>query len=574
MMRNSVFPVLLVLAFHTTRAQTIESTSKTYSFFIEKEAHYCEKPNALPEPVLENLQFSDANDNGLLEAGEKCNLRFTLKNRGKGHACRLSIGLKETGLASGISLPQDVVLSELAPGESKTLNLEISGTMAQKTQKTELLLTVIEKNHFDALPVKISVEVQAFQPPQVEIVGEQFSSEKGSLTAGSEIVLTARVQNLGKGSAEDVKLQFELPAQNVFPTNQTEFAIGRLGAGEYKTIEFPFMVNKRYEASRLPVKMLLSEKMGIYAQNKEVSAEMNQIINLPHHMEVKPNENKEGTIEKVELNSDVDRDLPKTSMSNPDAIALVIGNRDYVNTKKVDYALEDASSIRNYLVQVLGYKESNVIFQANADLDYFNTWLGTEKNRGKLSTRVKPGLSDVFIYYCGHGAPDLSKEGGQKGYIVPVKCDPNYVANSGYALETFYRNLEDLPAKSITVVLDACFSGAEIIQQASPLIIKTKMPELKKSCVLASSEATQVSNWYPEKKHGMFTYFLLKVLQNPSLADQNRDNKLTMEEMYQFINSKSEGVPFWSSQIHGPGREQNPVLLGPAAGERVLMEWK
>jgi hypothetical protein len=52
---------------------------------------------------------------------------------------------------------------------------------------------------------------------------------------------------------------------------------------------------------------------------------------------------------------------------------------------------------------------------------------------------------------------------------VPVECNPNYVENSGYSLDVFYQNLAQLKAKSLTIVLDACFSGANVFQQNSSI---------------------------------------------------------------------------------------------------------
>ncbi|MEO1655180.1 MAG: hypothetical protein AAFU64_16660, partial [Bacteroidota bacterium] len=128
-----------------------------------------------------------------------------------------------------------------------------------------------------------------------------------------------------------------------------------------------------------------------------------------------------------------------------------------------------------------------------------------------------------------------------------------------------------LPARSIVVALDACFSGENIYENISPIVIKSKGAlGLKDGALLASSAADQVSTWYNEKGHGMFTYFFLKAIHNKN-ADRDRDNQLTLEEIHAFIADQSEGVPYYARRLHGIN--QTPVLKGQNM-KRVLVEYK
>jgi hypothetical protein len=53
-----------------------------------------------------------------------------------------------------------------------------------------------------------------------------------------------------------------------------------------------------------------------------------------------------------------------------------------------------------------------------------------------------------------------------------------------------------------------------IIRQASPLALSVENPLLgiENATGFLASGPEQVANWYPKKKHGMFTYFFLKGL--------------------------------------------------------------
>ncbi|CAN2040079.1 hypothetical protein GMMP15_1530042 [Candidatus Magnetomoraceae bacterium gMMP-15] len=256
---------------------------------------------------------------------------------------------------------------------------------------------------------------------------------------------------------------------------------------------------------------------------------------------------------------DIEQNLPKTKMKNKDGIAVVIGNKNYQQTKKVDFAINDAMTMKKYLVEVIGYREGNVFFKKDAFKGDFETFFGTDKNhRGKLYNAVKRNKSDVFIYYSGHGAPGQKD---RRGYFVPVNADPQYVELAGYSADTFFKNLSKIRAKSFTVVLDCCFSGAELLKDVSPMNIEVDMPvqSLKNGVILTSSKGTQFSSWYREKKHGMFTYFFLKAIHSKK-ADFDGNNKLTFGEIFRFVSDKSDGVPYFARRFNGV--EQTPTIDG------------
>lgn len=256
-------------------------------------------------------------------------------------------------------------------------------------------------------------------------------------------------------------------------------------------------------------------------------------------------------------------------MVQANSVAVVIGNRAYQKTKEVKYAVRDARSIRNYLIDVMGFKPGNIIYMENASYSDFKLVFGSKDNpKGKLFNTIKPGLSDVFVFYSGHGAPGLKD---QKAYFVPTEADPQYVELTGFPADVFYDNLAKLPAKSVVVALDACFSGVNVFENISPIVIKSKGAlGLKNGALLASSKADQVSSWYNEKGHGMFTYFFLKAIHNQN-GDLNGDKQLTLQEIYQYIASNTDGIPYQARRIHGV--EQNPVLKGQNPN-KVLVTYK
>jgi len=257
---------------------------------------------------------------------------------------------------------------------------------------------------------------------------------------------------------------------------------------------------------------------------------------------------------------DVDISIPRVNASNNKGIAVVIGNMEYTHNDipNVDYAINDANTMKNYLINMLGYHEENIIYIENAQKADFESIFGTQtEHKGKLYNYIKPNQSEVFVYYSGHGAPDLSNK---KAYFIPSNSDPNYVRIYGYPVEQLYKNLEKIQAKSITVVLDACFSGGSqqgmLIKNASPMYIDVNMPLFsRKINLLTSAAGDQISSWYPKANHSLFTYYLMRAIRGE--ADSNKNREITFKEVNEYLK---DHVPYMARRMYG--REQMPGFKG------------
>ena len=268
------------------------------------------------------------------------------------------------------------------------------------------------------------------------------------------------------------------------------------------------------------------------------------------------------TLEMITSNIEV---APKTSVHRPDAIAIIIGNKNYQDhhIPMVKFAVQDATLVKKYLVNTLGFDEKNIVLVSDAKKDDFEKFFGTESNyKGYLYNHVAQDRSDIFIYYSGHGAPDTNTK---KAYLVPTSADPSYINITTYSLDILYDNLEklnnDKKPKSITVVLDSCFSGGSnggmIIRDASPIFIETTTPLLSmdNAVVFTSSQGDQISSWYSEKQHGLFTYFFLKTIKT---AAEN-GAQLTAEDMEKSLQ-EPDSINDYARKLYN--RDQVPQITG------------
>ena len=212
-----------------------------------------------------------------------------------------------------------------------------------------------------------------------------------------------------------------------------------------------------------------------------------------------------------ELNENsLDTDIPDTELTSPNTFAVIIGNEHYQRVAAVPYAQNDAKVFAAYCEKTLGLPAQNIRLYEDAT---FGTLLAAVDDIRNIAKAYK-GDIHVLFYYAGHGIPD---ETNRSAYLLPVDADGQQKA-ACYSLEQLYRTLEGLGARSVCVFLDACFSGAQrgegMLAAARGVAIKPKASQPGGNVVVFSAATGEETAYpYDEKGHGLFTYFLLKKLQ-------------------------------------------------------------
>ena len=254
--------------------------------------------------------------------------------------------------------------------------------------------------------------------------------------------------------------------------------------------------------------------------------------------------------------SDVDINIPMVSADNSNTFAIIFANENYQEETKVDYALNDGETFKNYCHKVLGLPLKNIHIRKDATLNNMRSeliWMQKVAN-------AYQGEAKIIVYYAGHGIPD-EKTGN--AYLLPVDGNGS-VIETGYSLQKLYQQLGDLPAKNVTVFMDACFSGAKrgegMLASARGVAIKAKA-QTPKGHMVVFSAAQGDETAYPlsEQQHGLFTYYLLKKLKETK-------GDATYEELYNYIQ-KQVG----RTSIVDNGKSQTPTVTPSVS---VANSWK
>ncbi|TSA28289.1 hypothetical protein D4R71_01055 [bacterium] len=521
-----------------------------------------------PPSLKLSAELNEPSGNGFLDGEEKGEIVVQIMNSGKGPAFGVIVDIKNSAVNPNLTYSRTRVPGEIAPGEKKEVSFDIEANENISRATQTFTISALESNGFSPDPIILSFETHPIVLPDISLIdyGVITASGDSEIIPGETANITLRFQNIEQGKAEDIVFKLNLPNNVYFnPESKQEYSLDILPSGEYQDLEFSILTSNEVD-DQIELSISMIEKHT--TKKYPLTIEINKPLRSLREFVQKGIENETTPIIIAsDLTVDISNNIPKSQKTNSDAIAVVIGNRNYLKAKNVDYAINDAILMKEYLINSFGYKDGNIFYLKNASKGEFELFFGTKDNfKGKLFNAIKENTSDVFIFYSGHGAPSLKNN---KGYFVPVECDPNYVELGGYSLVTFYDNLAKIPTKSLTIVIDACFSGADIFENISPIITKTSNPiiSLNNGIVFSSSKDSEVSSWYNEKKHGMFTYFFLKSIHNKN-ADINNDNKLTANEIIKFISNNSEGVPYYTRRIHG--LEQHPQLLGKNIERAVI----
>jgi hypothetical protein len=138
--------------------------------------------------------------------------------------------------------------------------------------------------------------------------------------------------------------------------------------------------------------------------------------------------------------------------------ALIIGIDKYENVQNLNYAVKDAESIQEILVNTFDFPKDNVRLLANEDA----TKQSIIEAFSDITTKAEDN-DRVLIYFAGHGETMDLPDGGEMGYLLPVDGnDENlYVSSIGMAE---LKNISLMSkAKHLLYLVDACYGGIAAI---------------------------------------------------------------------------------------------------------------
>lgn len=197
--------------------------------------------------------------------------------------------------------------------------------------------------------------------------------------------------------------------------------------------------------------------------------------------------------------------------------ALVIGINAYRHVGPLAYARNDATEMRDILVNELGFPEDNVTClldeQATRDSilrSYFRF------------TKDDVGLDDrVFVFFAGHGQT-LTGSRGEVGFLVPHDAVLDDYSTF-VRWDELTRNAELIRAKHVMFVMDACYGGLALTRNTLPgsarFLKDMLLRHARQVLTAGKADETVSDSGGPLAGHSVFTGHLIEALRGNAASE-------------------------------------------------------
>jgi len=262
----------------------------------------------------------------------------------------------------------------------------------------------------------------------------------------------------------------------------------------------------------------------------------------------------------------LERWLSKPTVWTPEARrcmwVLAVGVSQYKNPQvpALPFARSDAEKVQNWFhnLDVEGITRENihVLFDEQAT---------RENLLAQIDWLRKQALPEdaVFVYFAGHGAPELSPDGTSVDakYLVLYNTDPSQLFATGLPIDELTRRLESVKAKTQVLILEACYAGPvgqEILKKTPtadleirPRLIQ-QLGEQSGRVILSASSGRQMAIGSDEIKGSLFTHYLLDAWGDGSqrlLSDQFEEARYQVRRESNRLGSLQEPAKFGDQNV-------------------------
>jgi hypothetical protein len=203
--------------------------------------------------------------------------------------------------------------------------------------------------------------------------------------------------------------------------------------------------------------------------------------------------------------------------------AFVIGaNNGGEGRVLLKYAVSDAAKFKKVMIDLGGVESEDMFTLYNPDKTNFYSSVA------KLASKIKkdaPGYRkrELFFYYSGHSDSTGLLLGRDKVSYSELK-----------------KAIKDIDVDVRIVILDSCSSGAFTRTKGGsvePSFLVDSSYDMKGNAFMTSSAADEVSQESDYLRSSFFTYYVIAGMRGA--ADISQDNKITLNEVYQFAYSST-----------------------------------
>ncbi|MFN8665849.1 MAG: caspase family protein [Gemmatimonadaceae bacterium] len=492
---------------------------------------------AAPATLRGSVTWRDDDGDGALAPGEGGRVTLAVANDGPGEARAVRASLVVESPASGVSVSVAPSTPTIASGGTRDFTFRLTADSAQSATEIVVVARASEANGFDLSPaLRLRIPARAAGAPRLVVRETRLddASRDGRLAPREVGDLTIRLGNDGDAATPPLRARLWRGGDLFLAAGARDtFSLGAIPAGGTSTIALSLYTNSR--AGDTALRLELADARGrVLARlpiELSVTGRPSGVLDVVAARDSSGSAAREGT-----SSAAVDRDLPVAATRRPDAIAVLLGVERYKQLPDARFAERDVALMRRYAVEALG---------VNDDVEHLYARTGADVTGGELRklfgeagwlARRVTANTDLVVYWAGHGAPDAAR---RSPFLLPWDADPAFVGETSFALGDLFDRLARLPARSIVVILDACFTGVARDGQAlapgtRPTVLSVEHPALvrRQMGVITAARGVQLAGDLPDARHGLLTYWIARALRGEADTDSNRT--ITIAELGRF----------------------------------------
>lgn len=541
-----------------------------------------QKAAVMPELQIKGVTLNDNNSNNRVEAEERFMMSVTVSNPADEDLEDVSVQFASlTDQEEWFEFDDHMInIPKLKAHRDTVINFRGTSNVALVSDDISVKFRGTASNMFTSTEHDWSFEALGINACKPIITKYWvYTDSHRPIRQGDRVNLRMTIKNDGKDLAKNVKVDLQWP-EGIYAPAQN-LTIASMKPGEVQDINATFTVDT-LSHSDLTIVAMISDYTQLHNKveylsfaanrmNAEVSLEGGAAMRFQYggdNMAYGGGYNMPAAPQLITSGQDMSQEITANAShvsellegieptAKPDKFkyAIVIGNEDY-NSKKstmsdepnVDFARYDAEVFAEYAKNYMGVPEKNVFLMKDAT----SYEMRRQLDRITSICKENPDTYELILFYAGHGQhDDKSKE----TYLMPVDISlqtPTY----GLKLDDVYAQLGSCGAKKTMVFMDACYSGI-----GRGIILNVKEAPVKGNVVVfTATSSSQRSMPYKEKKHGMFTYYLLKTIKDNA-------GKLTVKDLYEQTRSE---VTRESIMVNDS--KQSPELI---SGEGIENGWE
>lgn len=237
------------------------------------------------------------------------------------------------------------------------------------------------------------------------------------------------------------------------------------------------------------------------------------------------------------------------------SVIAVIGIDRYQAWPQLHNAVGDAQGLRGLFIEQLGFSElTPPLIDAQASHDAITALI-----QDQLRSLLRPDDS-LVLFFAGHGHTETTQAGTREvttGYLIPVDARPQgeHRFSSYLNLDTLLKDVAQLPARHILVILDSCHSGFALNEVPTVQIVRgadryseVLSARMSRRVVTSALHDQAALDSGPVAGHSLFTGTLIEAL-DKGAADTDRKGFVTSSELALYVQ---RSVASWSGSRQTP----------------------